>query len=148
MSHGENEIRDDELHAYIDGALDPSRRLAIALYLTDHPSEAARAEMFRAQKEGVRALFDHVLRQPVPARLAELVWHRATRRARRHRNLAALGIAAIALAGAAGVAEQLPALRQALNLTSTVSTRHSVGTGLPLAEPAFPVPKRPRRIDL
>src|SRR5690242_11740011 len=59
-------VSDDELHAYMDGALDPMRRLEIASYLAGHPLEAARAEAFRAQREGLRALFDHVLDQPVP----------------------------------------------------------------------------------
>lgn len=60
---------EQELHAYIDGGLDPARRLEVAVYLARHPGDAARGEAFRAQKEGIRALFDHVLDQPVPEHL-------------------------------------------------------------------------------
>jgi anti-sigma factor RsiW len=77
-------VSDDELHAYIDGGLDPARRLAVATYLATHPREAARAEAFRAQREGIHALFGHVLDQPVPERLhapllrrgARVLWRR------------------------------------------------------------------------
>ena len=75
-------VPEDELHAYIDGALDPARRLAVATYLAAHPREAARAEAFRAQREGIHALFSHILDQPVPERLrlplrrARMIWRR------------------------------------------------------------------------
>jgi anti-sigma factor RsiW len=72
-------VSDDELHAYIDGALDPARRLAVATYLATHPREAARAEAFRAQREGIHALFGHILDQPVPERLHAPLLRRSAR---------------------------------------------------------------------
>lgn len=66
-------IKEEELHAYVDGALDAGRRLDIALYLASAPFEAARVEAFRAQKEGVHALFDHIIDQPTPKKLRRVL---------------------------------------------------------------------------
>ncbi|HEX7967048.1 MAG TPA: hypothetical protein VF502_02425, partial [Stellaceae bacterium] len=70
-------ISEEELHAYVDGDVDPARRLDIAVYLADHPLEAARTEAFRALNDGVHALFDQVLDQPLPKRLRKLMARRA-----------------------------------------------------------------------
>jgi len=66
---GHATIDDEDLHAYIDGTLDRERRFDVALYLARHPADAARAEAYRAQREGISALFDDVLDQPPPDRL-------------------------------------------------------------------------------
>jgi hypothetical protein len=66
---GHATIDEEDLHAYIDGALDRERRFDVALYLAHHPADAARAEAYRAQREGISALFDDVLDQPPPDRL-------------------------------------------------------------------------------
>lgn len=63
------DITEDDLHAYVDGTLERPRRLAVALYLVDHPGDAARVEAFRAQKEAVHLLFGSVLDEPLPQRL-------------------------------------------------------------------------------
>src|SRR5690349_24214614 len=89
-------LSDDELHAYMDGALDPLRRLEIASYLAEHPLEAARAEAFRAQREGLRALFDYILDQPVPHGHRGLV-RRCMRRITLRRCVLMLGAVAVAL---------------------------------------------------
>jgi anti-sigma factor RsiW len=127
MARGEHWISDEDLHAYIDDMLDPTRRLAVALYLAKHPSEAARAEAFRAQKEAVRALFDHVLAQPVPPRLVRPVG----RCVRRRSALAALGMTAIVLAGGYAIASQVPRLREALLAEPAVLEPHPTGTSYP-----------------
>jgi anti-sigma factor RsiW len=67
------EVTEEELHAYVDDVLTVARRLDVALYLAATPSDAARAECFRAQKEGLRALFDQVLREALPERLRAAV---------------------------------------------------------------------------
>jgi anti-sigma factor RsiW len=82
MSHPRDAISEDDLHAYIDGRLEPVRRLAIAAYLATHPREAARTEALRAQAEGLRALFNHILDQPVPERLRESAHRRRPARRR------------------------------------------------------------------
>lgn len=95
---GDQPISEDELHAYVDGDIAPGRRLDIALYLARHPDEAARMEVFRAQREAIRALFDDVAHQPVPLRLRNLMRRHAQRRARRRRRTGmVVGIAAAAL---------------------------------------------------
>jgi hypothetical protein len=98
-------IAEDEFHAYLDGALDPARALAVASHLAAHPSDAARAEAYRAQRDRLHALLDHVLSQPVPSRLAAVL-RRHERRAtwlRRAWAVAAvvMAVAALGLAGRA-----------------------------------------------
>jgi anti-sigma factor RsiW len=83
---GDQPISEDELHAYVDGDIAPGRGLDIALYLARHPAEAARMEVFRAQREAIRALFDDLAHQPVPRRLRSVVRRHAQRRARRRRS--------------------------------------------------------------
>jgi anti-sigma factor RsiW len=83
---GDQPISEDELHAYVDGDIAPGRRLDIALYLARHPAEAARMEVFRAQREAIHALFDDLAHQPVPWRLRNIVRRYAQRRARRRRS--------------------------------------------------------------
>lgn len=131
MARSEPWISDEDLHAYIDDMLEPARRLAVALYLAKHPVEAARAEAFRAQKEAVRALFDHVLAQPVPPRLIQPVG----RCVRRRSALAALGMTAIVLAGGYAIASQVPRLREALLADPAVVAPHPTGTSYPEIRP-------------
>jgi len=67
------EITEEDLHAYIDGALTRARRLDVALYLAATPAVAARVESFRAQKEGFHALFDDVVAETLPERLRHTI---------------------------------------------------------------------------
>lgn len=99
---GDREISDEQLSAYIDGAIDPAQRLDIALHLARHPDRAARTEALRAQNEAIHALFDHVLAQPVPGRLRRVVLRRRARASLRRRLAWALGVAGIAMIVALG----------------------------------------------
>jgi anti-sigma factor RsiW len=130
-------VSDDELHAYMDGALDSMRRLEIASYLAEHPLEAARAEAFRAQREGLRALFDHVLDQPVPQGHLGLVRDRLRRVTLRRcvLMLSAIAVAALLVLGGRPLADRLPLL---YNILATApdghqepapSTRPALGPG-------------------
>jgi len=98
-------IGDDDLNAYVDGALDPVRALGIAAYLAAHPRDAARAEAYRMQRDWLHALLDHVLVQPVPSRLRAVPRRRERRLAwlRRAWAMAAfvMALAALALGGRA-----------------------------------------------
>lgn len=69
-------VTEFDLHAYIDGALPESRRMAIEEYLASHSEDAERVRAYCRQNEELRALFDPVLNESVPGRLLE------TRRAR------------------------------------------------------------------
>src|SRR3546814_16112801 len=97
-------IREDELHAYIDGALNPGRRAEIEAYLASHPAEAARAEAYRGQNLGLHALYSGRIEEAVPLEFVALAAavDRSLRRRRRRRKilrwLSSSGLAA-ALAG-------------------------------------------------
>lgn len=81
-------LNENELHAYVDSALAPAERSRVEQLLTSHPDEAARARAYRQQNTQLRAQFDAVLDEPVPARL-EIS---ARTRPQRHYMLAAAGL--------------------------------------------------------
>jgi anti-sigma factor RsiW len=62
-------VSEAELHAYVDGSLDPERRATVEAWLLANSEQQVRADAFRAQNDALRALFDPVLEEPVPARL-------------------------------------------------------------------------------
>ena len=62
-------ITEADLHAFVDGQLTPERQHEIAAYLASRPDEAQRVDSHRAQKRELRALFDPVLDEALPARL-------------------------------------------------------------------------------
>jgi anti-sigma factor RsiW len=66
---GDAVVKESELHAYLDGQLDPSRREAVEAYLQAHPAEAKRLRDYQAVDAGLQALFAPLLAEPVPARL-------------------------------------------------------------------------------
>lgn len=71
----DNGVREDELQAYVDGALDGRRRAAVEAYLATNASEAARLAAYREQNIGLHALFDSTgngEEPPLPPRIAAL----------------------------------------------------------------------------
>lgn len=69
MSHEPDTVDEAELHAYIDGQLDPARHPAVLAYLRAHPDEAQRCADYQAINQGLHDLFDAILDEPLPARL-------------------------------------------------------------------------------
>ncbi|MBI1209109.1 MAG: anti-sigma factor [Azospirillum sp.] len=63
-------VRESDLHAYVDGQLDPGRRLEVEAWLASDGEVAARVDDYRTQTEALHALFDGVLAEPVPETLA------------------------------------------------------------------------------
>lgn len=92
-------ISEDELHAYVDGLLDPGRRLEVEHYLEAHPAVAQRVGAYRTEREDLRAAFADRNAEPLPSslNLGRLVEQRLARRRRPW-----LAAAAIALAFAIG----------------------------------------------
>ena len=62
-------ITEDDLHAFVDQALEPARHGEVADYLAAHPEVAGRVEDYRKQRELLRAAFAPVAEEPVPPEL-------------------------------------------------------------------------------
>jgi anti-sigma factor RsiW len=95
-----HDVSEAEIQAWVDGRLEASRRAEVEAWLAAHPEEAERAAAYRSLNDGLRARYDAVLQETVPARL-----ERAARRGARWRTLAlaaawtVLGIAIGAVGG-------------------------------------------------
>lgn len=66
-------VREDDLHAYVDGHLDPARRRMVEAYLQADSEAAARAADWAEQNRRLSALFDPVLDEPIPPRLTAAI---------------------------------------------------------------------------
>lgn len=64
-----------ELHAYVDGQLDPLRHAAVEARLAADPALARQVHAWRAQRLALRDLHAPVLDEPVPAHLAGVAQH-------------------------------------------------------------------------
>ena len=91
-------VTEADLQAYVDGQLPQARQLEIETYLSTRPAEAERMAAYAAQKRELRALFDPVLDEPIPARLQRAA---LPKRAWYQERLAT-GIAIAAVSGIAG----------------------------------------------
>jgi anti-sigma factor RsiW len=58
-----------DLHAYVDGHLEPARRAEVELWLTSNADDAERINAWRRHKEALHAAFDGALEDAVPERL-------------------------------------------------------------------------------
>ena len=72
-----DDFSDTDLSAWLDGELDAERRAQVDAWLREHPEAAARARLWAADRDAVRARFDPVLSEPVPPALVREVWHTA-----------------------------------------------------------------------
>jgi anti-sigma factor RsiW len=96
-------IQEEELHAYVDDALDQSRRRQVQEYLDSHPEEAERIRRYAGQRQALRAALAPIAEEPVPpelnlGRLVEA--HRARRRV--PWRIAAAVVLAFGVGGAGG----------------------------------------------
>jgi anti-sigma factor RsiW len=64
-------IADDDIHAYVDGALDPTRRAEVEAWLAENPEAAARAAFYARTNEALHQRFDHILAEPVPDAMSQ-----------------------------------------------------------------------------
>ena len=63
------QVLEENLHAYVDGALDPARRNEVQAYLDRHPDAAATVAKLAAQRQLLRSAFAPIADEPVPERL-------------------------------------------------------------------------------
>lgn len=100
-------VTEPDLIAYVDGQLAESRRAEVEGWLDTRPEEAERIAAYKRQNEELRALFNPVIDEPVPARL-----RRVFRRAARWRAYAiAAGFMVLGLAVGGLLGWQLHAYR-------------------------------------
>jgi anti-sigma factor RsiW len=69
MSTRQTSIDEDDFQAFVDGQLPPERCRAVMSYLASQPEESSRMSDYRTLSEGLHALYDEVLYEPLPARL-------------------------------------------------------------------------------
>jgi anti-sigma factor RsiW len=80
MSAPTEPVTELELHAYIDGELNPDRMRAVAALLDQDPALARRAADFMADKQRLASVFGPIAARPLPA-----AWVARIRTARPHR---------------------------------------------------------------
>ena len=144
-------ISADELHAYVDGALPPARRFAVALYLAEHPREAAAGEALRAQIAGMKALFDPALDEPVPPQLRRALATMPARRAPRSLWLVAAGLTAALLVacGTLFARSHLAVVSgTAIHIPAAIRSVPPVERRLPVLPPPAGGPKRPHDLEI
>ena len=62
-------ITEDDLHAYVDGVLEPERRVDVAAYLEGHPDMARRVAAFSDQRNLLREALAPIADEPLPPQL-------------------------------------------------------------------------------
>ena len=61
-------ITERDLHAYVDGELEPARRAQVERFLAARPEVAEQIEAWRRQNEALAALYGSIVDEPVPPR--------------------------------------------------------------------------------
>ena len=103
MSREEQKISENDLHAYVDGALDGSSRAAVEAYLAKNPAAAEEVDDWKQQNDTLRALYGHVVAEPVPPSLnAHRIERESRLRTGRWQRMAAAAVLLIAVGTAAG----------------------------------------------
>lgn len=123
----EPRISDTDLQALVDGRLRDDRRAEVETAVAADPALADRVDAYRAQSAALRAAFEPVLAEAVPARLVD-----ATRPRRRRVWALAAGLVWAAVGGVAGWAiseayrPAAPALRAEEPLPLRAAIAHAV----------------------
>jgi anti-sigma factor RsiW len=93
---------EQDLHAYIDGHLEPAEAARVAAYLARHPEAAALVEAYRAQTAGLHALYDTILDEPLPEPMLALLRRRRAVSLWRGMAIAAAALALVMVSTATG----------------------------------------------
>lgn len=78
-------LRDEELHAFIDGELDAGRTVTIADIIARDPVLAARVAAFEADKDLLTKAHSELIEEPLPSAWTEMIARRDNPRERRNR---------------------------------------------------------------
>ncbi len=70
---GSESVNQADLHAYVDGQLDPAQRLCVEAWLAEHPEEAASIHAYRLQNTRLHDIYDTVLDEAIPPELEAIV---------------------------------------------------------------------------
>jgi anti-sigma factor RsiW len=62
-------ITEDDLHAFVDNALDPIRRSEVQRYLNTHPDVARKVDSLSAQRNALREALAPIASEPIPPQL-------------------------------------------------------------------------------
>ncbi len=62
-------ITEDDLHGFVDGALDEAREAEVCAYLETHPDIAARIDSYGRQRLDLRTALGAIAEEPIPSRL-------------------------------------------------------------------------------
>lgn len=134
-------VSEAQLHAFVDGQLDPAEIETVSLWLRAHPDDAQRVAAWQAQRAQLRGLHRDVLDEPVPIALARAL--RGHRRLGWWQFAAAAALFGVGCFGgwlARGVAPDLPIAARAVpgfvrearvaHLVYTPEKRHAVEVGV------------------
>ena len=98
-----DDFSDTDLSAWLDGELDAERHAQVDAALREQPELAARARLWAADRDALRARLDPVLGEPVPAKLLNTVWQHRERPQWAQAAIAAGLLVAGGLIGAGGM---------------------------------------------
>jgi anti-sigma factor RsiW len=101
MTDRDQNVTEDDLHAYVDGELPAERRSVVEAWLAAHPDDAARVAAWRSQAELIRARYGAVANEKPPRQLNLARLARRQRRATMTMAAAAV-VAAFIAGGVAG----------------------------------------------
>jgi anti-sigma factor RsiW len=97
-------ITEDDLHAYVDHALEPERSAEVATYLDRHPDVAKRIGAFSEHRELLRAALAPIAEEPIPPalNLSRIVESRRHRRLPTSWAMAAMLLISLGIGGIGG----------------------------------------------
>jgi anti-sigma factor RsiW len=130
-------MNEAELHAYVDGRLDAERRAAVDSWLAAHPDDQERVAAYQQLRDGMRAAYDPVLDEAVPAHMHS----RARRRWRPYAVAAAWITLGVAIGMIAGwwLHDSRPALPVAVDAGAAMARRAAVAHATYSPEVRHPV---------
>lgn len=97
-------ITEDDLHAFVDNALEPERQAEVAAYLESHPDIAKRVAGYTDQRQLLRAALAPIAHEPIPTslNLSRIIESRQQRRMPIRWAAAAILLVSLGLGGLGG----------------------------------------------